>query len=51
MQGLGKLSGDDREKYKPVKEKITKSEGKKKIYCMTLFSEAGHALFREEEKK
>ena len=38
-------------KYKPVKEQFTKSEGKKKIYCTTLLSEEGHALFCEEEKK
>ena len=44
------LEGEDRDRYKPVKERFTTSRGKKKEFCDSLFSNDSHKMMRDEEK-
>ena len=43
------LEGDNHEKYMPVKERFTTSQGRKKEFCDSMFSDDGHKMFHGEE--
>ena len=44
------LEGDDRDKYRPVRERFTSSGGSKKEFCNTLFNDEGRKMMHDEEK-
>ena len=43
------LEGDKRERYMPVKERFTASQGRKKEFCDSMFSDDGHKMFHDEK--